>query len=326
MNVFLLDLWHDLREKRLWPVALALVVALVAVPVMLMKPVGAPSVAPPPADTQANQSLKEQAKVVLANDGENGSKLNLFKPSDPFKPPKGAYKKPGDTGDGGVGPQSSGASAAAGAGGNIQGGSAAGSGASAGGGTTPAGSGTTSPGGFSPAGGNTVTKKKVTKYTYVIDVTYTHNGHTRKEKGMTALEMLPNSSSPLLVFLGVNTKATDAVFIVDQSLKPTDDSEGTCKPSSSNCNFVSLGAGNQEKFTTDDGQSYTLTIDNIRRVKVKAKSAKASSHKSRKSAKAKESFASTGDKSSKPKARKSRTFVPPMLLNLVTVSNSGAGN
>jgi hypothetical protein len=59
-------------------------------------------------------------------------------------------------------------------------------------------------------------------------------------------------------------------------------------------------------------------------VKVKAKSAKASSHKSKK--KAKESFASTGDKSSKPKAQPSRTFVPPMLLNLVTVSNSGAGN
>jgi hypothetical protein len=322
MNVFLLDLWHDLREKRLWPVALALLIGLVAVPVVLSKPVSAPAPTPPPANTQADQSLKEQAKVVLANDGENGSKLNLFKPTNPFKPPKGAVKNPNaPAGDGGAGPAGSSAATSAGAvGGSSAGATPAGGGST---GSTGGGTGTTSPGGFSPGGGNTVTKKKVTKYTYVIDVTYTHNGHTRKEKGMTALEMLPNSSSPLLVFLGVNSKATNAVFIVDQSLKPTDDSEGTCKPDSSNCNFVYLGAGNQEKFTTDDGQSYTLTIDNIRRVKVKAKSAKASSHKSKK---AKESFASTGDQSSKPKAQKSRTFVPPMLLNLVTVSNGGAGN
>ena len=38
MKIFLLDLWHDLRAKRLWPVALVLAVALVAVPVVLSKP------------------------------------------------------------------------------------------------------------------------------------------------------------------------------------------------------------------------------------------------------------------------------------------------
>ena len=38
MTNFLLDIWSDLREKRLWPVAVALLVALVAVPVVLSKP------------------------------------------------------------------------------------------------------------------------------------------------------------------------------------------------------------------------------------------------------------------------------------------------
>ena len=45
MNDFLQDLWHDLREKRLWPFAGALLVALVAVPMLLIEP----SEAPPPA-------------------------------------------------------------------------------------------------------------------------------------------------------------------------------------------------------------------------------------------------------------------------------------
>ena len=39
MKIFLLDLWHDLQAKRLWPVAAVLVVALVAVPVVLSKSV-----------------------------------------------------------------------------------------------------------------------------------------------------------------------------------------------------------------------------------------------------------------------------------------------
>ena len=47
MKAFALDLWHDLREKRLWPVAVLLLAALVAVPVLLAKPADDPG--PPPA-------------------------------------------------------------------------------------------------------------------------------------------------------------------------------------------------------------------------------------------------------------------------------------
>ena len=37
MKTFFLDLWHDLREKRMAPVAAVLALALVAVPVLLAK-------------------------------------------------------------------------------------------------------------------------------------------------------------------------------------------------------------------------------------------------------------------------------------------------
>ena len=45
MTTFFLDLWQDLREKRLWPVAAGLAVAIVALPVALVKP--ASGFAPP---------------------------------------------------------------------------------------------------------------------------------------------------------------------------------------------------------------------------------------------------------------------------------------
>ncbi len=328
MKIFLEDLWQDLRETRLWPVAVALALALVAVPVLLKKPFQAPPPAPALAQSAADQDLKHQAKVVLANQDSNGSRLNLFDPSDPFRSPAGARKKT----------DNSGVTSASGGGLGNTASQAAGTGAS-GGGTLGGGGGSLTPssggGGFSgggTTGGGSIpkAKTKVTKFTYVIDVTYKHNGHTRKEKGMTALEMLPNSTSPLLIFLGVDSKATNAVFIVDSSLKPAPLGEGKCKPSTDNCNFLYLGAGNEEVFTTSDGQTYSLQIDGIRRVKVKSKSAKASSKKHK--AAAKKSAASkskdrlvSGQSSTQPK-KPSHRFVPPLLLDLVTVSSDGARN
>jgi hypothetical protein len=327
MKVFLEDLWQDLREKRLWPVAVALALALVAVPVLLKKPFQAPPPAAPLAQSAADQDLKHQAKVVLANQESNGSRLNLFDPSDPFRAPASARKKD----DNGVTSASGGGlanpadqAASTGSGSTLAGG---------GGSLTPStggGGGGFSGGGTTGGGSIPKSKTKVTKFTYVIDVTYKHNGHTRKEKGMTALEMLPNSSSPLLVFLGVDSKATNAVFIVDSSLKPAPLSEGKCKPSNDNCNFLYLGAGNEEVFTTSDGQTYSLQIDGIRRVKVKSKSTKASSKKHK--ADAKKSAASTShDKlvsgqSSTQSKKPTHRFVPPVLLDLVTVSSDGARN
>ena len=53
------------------------------------------------------------------------------------------------------------------------------------------------------------TTTETTQYAFVIDVTFTNNGRTRKVKGMERLDMLPSAASPLLLFLGVSpTPAT----------------------------------------------------------------------------------------------------------------------
>ena len=93
MTNFLLDIWSDLREKRLWPVAVALLVALVAVPVVLTKPAEevAPAAAPtavgaPSGPASAGQLLPadlEAAKPLLQT-----STLSEFDSKDPFKPLK----------------------------------------------------------------------------------------------------------------------------------------------------------------------------------------------------------------------------------------------
>src|SRR5215208_5842078 len=98
MKLFLLDLWQDLRAKRLWPVAAVLGMALVAVPVVLSKSSEAPGPAPvqsvrkvpDPKDLKALASVKLDEAAL-----ERGSSLDTFDPSDPFRPPKVIAKRSG---------------------------------------------------------------------------------------------------------------------------------------------------------------------------------------------------------------------------------------
>jgi hypothetical protein len=154
MQVFLLDLWHDLREKRLAPVAVVLLLGLVAVPVLLAKPAEDPGPAPVAAapKKQDNEALAALTKVKLGDEQVGrGSTLGVFDPDNPFKPPKGTIKK-ATTGVTGGGPSSGPAGSPA-----TGGGTDTPSGGTTGGGgvTTPGVGGTpTTPG---TGGGGTVT-------------------------------------------------------------------------------------------------------------------------------------------------------------------------
>ena len=292
MNVFLLDLWHDLKEKRLWPVALVLLVGLVAVPVLLAQPADEPSTAPPAATAAGPKPdvLKQLAKVKLGDEEVgDGSTLGAFDPSNPFNPPKGAIKKEAGPSTANAGPSADTASSPNSTGDD-------GSTVTPGGGTTggvPGGL----PGGGDTGGGSPTTTTTV--YKYVVDLTFKANGHTRRIKGMEKLDMLPNQSAPLLIFMGVTPKGSNAVFLVDSTLKAA--GEGKCKPSEAKCAFAYIGAGSEYIFTEDDGDSYTVRIDEIRKVKVGA--------------------GATGAKAGGSKARAAvgpnRRFMPPLIADVV---------
>jgi hypothetical protein len=315
MKLFLLDLWHDLRAKRLWPVAVALAVAVVAVPVVLSSSAETPDPAPLPTVRKAPEpkDLKALASVKLDESaGDRGSSLNTFDPSNPFRPPKEATKKQND--------ESNAPSSVVGNTGGASGGAGSGSGGlldfapdtgagTTGGGTTGGGTtggGTTGGGGTGDTGdGGTQT---TTQYRYVVDATFSVNGRARHIKSLERLDMLPSEDSPLLLFLGVSANAGNAVFLVDSTLEAA--GEGKCKPRARECAFLYLGAGSEHEFTNDDGDSYTLRIDEIRKVKVGAGTAAASrTHKSARAA------------VGKPMA--SRRFVSPLIADLVSVSSGG---
>ena len=305
MKLFLLDLWHDLRAKRLWPVAAVLAVAVVAVPLVLMKSSESPDPAPVPTARKAPdpKDLKALASVKLDETSlERGSSLDTFDPSDPFRPPKAVTKASADTSD---------APSTVTSGGDDTGSTGGDTGSTGGGDTGSTGGGDTgSTGGGggdtgSTGGGGTTT---TAQYRFVVDATFSVNGHRRQIKGLERLDMLPNEASPLLLFLGVTTNAGNAVFLVDSTLEAA--GEGKCKPRARECAFLYIGAGSEHEFTNDDGDSYTLRIDEIRKVRVDGASAAASR-------KQKTARAAVG----RPSAV--RRFASPLISDLVTVSTSG---
>jgi hypothetical protein len=262
MKIFLLDLWHDLQAKRLWPVAAVLLLALVAVPVVLSKSSETPPAAPLKTARKAPdpKDLKALASVKLSEaDESRGSSLDTFDPSNPFRPPAAIEKR---TREGAGGAPSTATSGDAGDGGGSGGtGSTGDGGGSTGGGYT----GSTGGGDTGSTGGGDTPTTRV-QYRYVIDVTFTANGRTRRIRGLERLDMLPNRVSPLLLFMGVSSNAGNAIFLVDSSLEA--DGEGKCKPRGDDCAFLHLGAGSLHKFASEDGDSYRLRVDRIRKVKV----------------------------------------------------------
>jgi hypothetical protein len=104
----------------------------------------------------------------------------------------------------------------------------------------------------------------------------------------------------------VTVDGGNAVFLVDSSLKAA--GEGSCKPSAKECALVYIGPGSEHVFTQEDGDSYTVRVDEIRKVEVKPGAASAKAGK----AEGARAHASVGSP---------RRFEPLMLADLVVVAN-----
>jgi hypothetical protein len=246
MSDYARDTWQDLREKRLWPVAVVLALAIVAIPLLLTK-----SAAQPAADQTALPAPAEDTLVaVTRDDGDaassgTGSALDRFAEGDPFTPPGRIVAK-----------------------GDAVATSASTAGPSDGGGTADGGGGSESlPPASSPDAPvpPPVTRTETKAFEYVADVTFWNGDRRRQLRGLRKLDMLPNQSAPVLIFMGTSGQGGNAVFLVDSTLKTT--GEGRCVPDRANCAYVHIGPGAEQIFTTETGDAYRLRIDEIRRVR-----------------------------------------------------------
>jgi hypothetical protein len=259
MNFFL-ELWHDLREKRLWPVAVGLLAAAVAIPVVMLKPASegtpAPVVATPAPKAGTLPAVEVDTSPV------HDSKLETFKQRDPFKPLSDLKKDPADSSSAAPSdPTASGASA---------GSPTAGSGSSAGGASAPSSAGSPSPSAGTPSTPNsdtTTTTTPVKWFRYTADMSFGEAGDLKTLKGVKDFTLLPDEKVAAVVFMGVSDDAKSAIFfIADPAFTPS--GEGECNDKD-DCRFVKLSLSDkkdEEKFTSLDGSTvYKLKLLKLNR-------------------------------------------------------------
>jgi hypothetical protein len=261
MNKFLLELWHDLRAKRLWPVAALLVLALVALPLVLKKHPADNSSAAAPVVTPSAGDSASKAVVVADTGGAKTSMLGVFNKKDPFKPDSAVLSA--------AHPKTSSPSSGGGSSQPAQ---------SGGGSSQPSGNSPSSGGGS--GGGVQVSPQQPVKpqapkgpFAYTVDVRFGKRGEPRTHHNVQKLDVLPNQNNPLLVFMGVNTAGDTAVFLTDTSLKAA--GEGKCRPDGDTCSFLYLKLdknSNSEDLSEvaadGSGTEYTLTLLAIHKVPV----------------------------------------------------------
>ncbi len=266
--VFVNQLVKELRESRLWPLALALVVALVAIPIVLSKPAKRPTTTSVPAVPASAAALTELKPIVTVSPASTQSERKSVKRlsrKNPFTPL--AHLQ--DQSAGGSAPGGLGSAATAGATG--AGGTAAtGGGGSGSAGTTTGSTGTGSTGGGStgstPTNGSSGSSTTL-YYTYVADVTFGEVGKT-KQHDLQQLRALPSSDLPIVVFMGATSDGDSAVFLVGSGAAVT--GEGKCKPSDDDCVFLYLKPDETASIAVGDATGALTTYElKLREIKVK---------------------------------------------------------
>jgi hypothetical protein len=241
VNNFFRSTFDDLVEKRLWPVAVALLVAIVAIPLLLSKPAAEQPAPAPAAATPAVGSGGSLAafQPVVNTEGKKSSQIrkNLggFESKDPFKP-QNLGGGGGASGSGSVQVEP-GPSASGGGGGNVDvsdspplGTSGGGSGSGSSGSQDTSGAGTTTPETF--------------YYSYTADVRFGKEGNLDRKK-LKQFRSLPSSQNPVVVFMGVKEDGETAIFLVSSAASTT--GEGNCEPDDT-CTFLYMKKGDEQSI------------------------------------------------------------------------------
>lgn len=264
MHTFLLDLWHDLRAKRLWPIAALMLVAIASVPfVLLEKERPAPPAATPP--TQA-QTAADRLPTIALDDvsSQTPSDLKQFNQRNPFKPLRDLPTTSPDAGENktvdlGKSPRRDSSSSASG-------GSSKASSTSS---KTSSGSSGGSSGGGTGSGAGGYVGPRTVYYDYRADIEFGLAGKAKSMKQVAAFTLLGDENEPAAMFMGVTDDHDFAVFTVDTARYDAQ-GEHECKPTPERCEFIYLkvgGDGNETTLTAVDGtKSYDLKLATIKRI------------------------------------------------------------
>jgi len=253
VNAFFRSVVDDLVEKRLWPVAAVLGIALIGIPLLLSKPAGEEPAAAPAtaAPAVANGGPLAAFQPIVNTEGKKSSEIRKqlegFDSKDPFKPQNLGGGGGGGSADGSVEVQGGGDSSSGGGGGSVDISDAPPLGTSGGG----SGDGSTTGSG----GGST--KPEVFYYTYAADVRFGKEGNLDR-KTLQQFRSLPSSQNPVLVFMGVKEDGETAAFLLSSAAATT--GEGNCEPDDT-CTFLYMKKGDKQRIEAVNSNDEIITYE-----------------------------------------------------------------
>jgi hypothetical protein len=259
MNV-ITDTLRQLVQRKLWPVAILLLAALVAVPVVLAKE---PAVAPSAPAAKAEDGLPATFVSAVDEATTEGTerKRVLGDPKDPFEPAelpkakktKKAKKAATAKAESTPTPDSSSGGPSAGA---------------------PRGPGPAAPP-VAPAPTATPTPAPPQYSIKVRFGTVEEAGGELPAKTVTRLSVLPDEEKPVLVYRGVEDGGKVAIFEITGAVVA--DGDGRCAPSPQDCQYLKLQAGETEFITVTDTGTETDAQYELDLVKINTKKATSNS-------------------------------------------------
>jgi len=260
-------IWRELAQRRLLPVAIVLIAALVAIPVVLAKDADPVAPTPPaPAKDKAGSSDAFADPVVsLVTDADHKERRRVLGASkNPFQPGPSPEPTATPTPTSGVPPV-----------GTVPEAPKTGSG-TGGVGTPPL---TPAPPAVEPpvAGAPDAPKHRYELYSLTVRFGSSEDSSLSK-RNLPRLTALPSAEDPVLVYLGLEGDGKTAVFLVDAAVEPQGD--GTCKPDPAVCETIHMRVGDTEFFDVKDETGnvtaqYQLDLLDIKR-STTASAAKAS--------------------------------------------------
>jgi hypothetical protein len=226
------DLWRQLVQRRLWPVALLLLAAMAAVPLTLSQQADPAEVTPPSAVT-GKDVLATQPIVALAGEGDRARRRHVL----------GARKNPFAVPDPVVAVATTETAAS-----TVTSTP-----------TAPVTSTTTSPSGASPTGTSSPSPTTTVAPSDAVQGSYAMHEPTIRFGALSGdavrgtprrLQPLPSPDAPVLINLGVLKDHKTAVFVLGRGVTAVGD--GTCEPSPESCYTIRLKAGETEIVAVTD--------------------------------------------------------------------------
>ena len=263
---FVSDLARDLRDRRLLLPAIALIVALIAVPVLLSS---GSEPAPPPTSSAAlgDEATAVESAVVSEGLGIRNyrKRLATLERKDPFRQRYASPTRASVSIEGGEGGSTTSLSET-----DVS--------------ATATGSGVTD-GAKASATETTTTDTTATETTHVdetvteidgqpaqspkpeirfyagrIDVAVGKLGEVKKIRDVRYLDFLPSDKTPVASFISLDGAGDSAVFALSGDVVETS-GDGRCAPKAvDGCQFLTLGIGEQRTLKLADGTTYRLKL------------------------------------------------------------------